>query len=470
MKLHRSFFRAHSASLAGICLLASVGASTLSAQRPEDRALPPPPPVNAEFKFDFGPGNAPDGYTSVAADTVYASERGHGFDFGSKPVGVERGGNNPLIDGLVTTAESPFFFSVKVPEGNYRITVTLGDSQGESSTTIRTESGHLMTPRIVTAPGKFETFTFYANVRRPELPPPPRNAPGGSKVHMFLEGEAEARCWDEKLTIEFNGARPCLGAMEIVKDNAVPTIFIAGDSTVGDPRRGPGGNWSTQLCQFFKPEVSVCNSAEGGETTKSFITGYRFDKVLSQMKAGDFFLVQFGHNDSKANWPQSYTEPTTSFKAYLRVFIAETQRRGATLVLVTPMERRQNGDSVGPWARAMREVAEQDKVPLIDQWATSKQLWTAMGENVGQAFSDQTHLSGYGGYLLSKLIVGGIRKNVPSLARFVVDDFKEMDPAHPEPRPEYLSQSPGPGVPPRGPRGAGNPAPAATPPPGTKAP
>ena len=63
---------------------------------------------------------------------------------------------------------------------------------------------------IVTAPGRFETRTFYANVRRPQIPPPPRNAPGGTEVHMFLAGEAEARCWDEKLTIEFNGTRPSL--------------------------------------------------------------------------------------------------------------------------------------------------------------------------------------------------------------------------------------------------------------------
>ena len=269
---------------------------------------------------------------------------------------------------------------------------------------------------------------------------------------MFLAGEAEARCWDDRLTIEFNGARPCLCSMEIVKDDTVPTIFTAGDSTVGDPRRGPGGNWPTHLCQFLKPEIALCNSAEGGETSKSFITGLRMDKVLSQMKAGDFFLIQFGHNDSKAQWPQTYTEPETSFKAYLRIFIAETKRRGATLVLVTPMERRANGDSVGPWARAMREVAAEEHVPLIDQWAMSKEMWTAMGDNVGVAFGDQTHLSGYGGYLLSKLIVAGIKKNVPELARFVVDDFKEMDPAHPEPPPEYLQQSPGPGVPRRGSR------------------
>jgi lysophospholipase L1-like esterase len=261
---------------------------------------------------------------------------------------------------------------------------------------------------------------------------------------MFLAGEAAARHWDEKLTLEFNGPRPVLAALELVKDDTVPTLFTAGDSTVGDPRRGPGGNWPTQLCQFLKPEIALCNAAEGGETSKSFLTGRRLDKVLSQMKAGDFLLVQFGHNDSKPQWPQSYTDPATTFKAYLGVYLAETRRRGATLVLVTPMERRGNGDTVGPWARAMREFAAEHHVPLIDQWAMSKVMWTALGPDVGTAFADQTHLNGYGGYLLAKNIVRGLRSGVPGLAKFIVDDFQEMDPAHPEPPPGYLQQSPGP--------------------------
>ena len=418
--------------------------------RPEGKPLPPSPPACIEFKFDFGAGRTAEGFTHVAANENYSSEKGFGFDFGSKPVDVARGGDNPRRDGFVTTSESPFFFSVKVPEGNYRVTVTLGDSQGDSNTTIRTEAGHIMAVDLATIGGQTISRTFYANVRRPELQPPlPPNAPGGTIVHMFLVGEAESRAWDEKLTIEFNGSRPCLMKIEIVKDDAVPTIFVAGDSTVGDPRRGPAGNWPTQMCQWFKPEVAVCNSAEGGETSKSFVTGLRMDKVLSQMRPGDFFLIQFGHNDSKSQWPQTYTEPGTTFKAYLGVFLAETTRRGGTLVLVTPMERRNNGDTVGPWARAMREFAAEHHVPLIDQWTMSKEMWTALGPDVGTAFSDQTHLNGYGGYLLSKLVVRGIKAGVPGLAKFVADDFKDMDPAHPEPPPAYLQQSSGPVVPAR---------------------
>ncbi|HYP15923.1 MAG TPA: rhamnogalacturonan acetylesterase [Opitutus sp.] len=444
----RRFRAANPAVILGFaaCLAAGI-TPRLAAQRPEDRPRPPPAPVRAEFRFDFGSGRAAENFVPVRADTVYDSERGYGFDFGAPVTEVAAGGDEPRTDGFVTATEAPFFFSVKVPEGNYRVTVTLGDPKEASSTTIRTEAAHLMAADVSTRAGQHITRTFYANVRRPQIPPPPKNAPGGTQVHMFLAGEAEARCWDEKLTIEFNGVRPCLTAIEVVKDDAIPTLFVAGDSTVGDPRRGPGGNWPTQMCQFFKPEIVVCNSAEGGETSKSFVTGLRLDKVLSQMKPGDFFLIQFGHNDSKQQWPQSYTEPGTTFDAYLRVFIAETRRRGATPILVTPMERRSNGDTVGRWARAMRAVAEAEKVPLVDQWAMSKELWTALGANVNQAFTDQTHLSGYGGYLLSKLVVGALRKNVPELGRFVVDDFAEMAPSAPEAPPAYLQQSPGPGAP-----------------------
>ena len=394
-------------------------ASVVFAQRPEDKPLPAAAAVKVDLKYSFDSASANDAYTSA---------KGAGFDLGTKP------------------GDTPFFFSVKVPAGNYRVTVTLGDKATDSDTTIRSESAQLHAVGIRTAAGQFTQRVFYANVRRPEIQPPaPLNAPGEPRVHMFIPGEEAMRHWDEKLTLEFNGPKPRVAAIEIHKDDQVPTIFTAGDSTVADPRNGPGGNWPTQLPQFLKPEVAVCNAASSGETSKSFITGERLDKVLSQMKAGDFFLVQFGHNDSKPQWPQSYTEPATSFKAYLGVYLAETKRRGATLVLVTPMERRSNGDTVGPWARAMREFAQENNVPLIDQWAMSKETWAALGKDAGTAFADQTHLNGYGGYLLAKNIVHGIKAGVPALAKFIVDDYVDMDPRKPEAPPAYLQQSPGPG-------------------------
>lgn len=422
---------------AGLILVGS-----LRAQRAEDRAPPPPSSVPFGRHFDFGSGAGRSGDARVDAATTYTAERGFGLDFGSKPVGVAPRDEDVRGGGFITTEHPPLFFSVRVPEGNYRVTVTLGDPAGESDATIRTEAGQLAVADLATRRGQIVTRTFYANVRRPELPTPPKNAPGGTTVHMFLPGEAESRIWDDKLTIEFNGTRPCIRAIDVEKDDKVPTLFVAGDSTVADPRSGPGGNWPTQMVQFLKPDIAVCNSAQGGETSKSFVTGLRLDKVLSQMKPGDFLLAQFGHNDSKAQWPQTYTEPATTFKAYLGVFLAETTRHGGTLVLVTPMERRANGDTVGAWARAMKEFGAENHVAVIDQWTVSKELWTALGDHVGSAFVDPTHLSGYGGYLLARLMVRGIQQNVPALARHVVDDFQPMDPAHPEAPPAYLRQKP----------------------------
>ncbi|MBC7784767.1 MAG: rhamnogalacturonan acetylesterase [Burkholderiales bacterium] len=396
----------------------------------------------ADLRFDFGPGKAKPGHTAVSADTAYSSERGYGFDNGVVPTGVESGGDDPATDGLVAS-ERPFFFSVKVPEGNYKVTITFGDPKGESHTTLRAETGRVMAADISTAAGEIVTRSFIVNIQKKTLPAPPANAPGWPEVHMFLPSEPTSRRWDEKMTLAFNGARPCVSAIEITRADDVPTVFLAGDSTVGDPHQGHGGNWSTQIPQYFKPDVAISNNAEGGETTKSFLTGARLDKILSQMKPGDFLLIQFAHNDSKKQWPQSYTEPATTFKAYLKVYLEETRRRGGTLVLVTPMERRSNEDSVGPWARAMREFAEVEKVPIIDQWTVSKQMWTALGPKVGSAFSDQTHLSAYGGYLLSKVVAEGIKKNVPELAKYMFDDFQPLDMNNLDQRPGYLSQPTG---------------------------
>ena len=152
----------------------------------------------------------------------------------------------------------------------------------------------------------------------------------------------------------------------------VPTVFIAGDSTVTDQPREPTTSWGQMLPVFFKPDVAIANHAESGETLKSFITGLRLDKILSQIRKGDYLFMQFGHNDQKENWPQTYVEPFTTYKQYLKVFIAEARRRGAIPVLVTPMQRR-NFDgagrirnTLGDFPEAVRQTAAEEHVALID--------------------------------------------------------------------------------------------------------
>jgi hypothetical protein len=93
----------------------------------------------ATFKFDFGPGPVGDGMTRVLSEMVYSESSGFGFEAGASVKAVDRGGDDQVTWDFCT-ADGPFFFSVAVPEeGNYRVTVTLGDRQAESVTTIKAE-------------------------------------------------------------------------------------------------------------------------------------------------------------------------------------------------------------------------------------------------------------------------------------------------------------------------------------------
>src|ERR1700749_607251 len=84
--------------------------------------------AQTSFKFDFGPGKVAPGYTQVLPAMLYSKDTGMGFDQGTTPVGVDRGGKDPLKSDFVTS-DKPFYFSVNVPEGNYKVSVTFGDEK-----------------------------------------------------------------------------------------------------------------------------------------------------------------------------------------------------------------------------------------------------------------------------------------------------------------------------------------------------
>jgi lysophospholipase L1-like esterase len=373
--------------------------------------------------FAFGP--APAEYTQVAPDAVYGTASGFGYDLKSNPA-----------DGKA------FFFSVKEPEGNYRATVQLGDPSAACTTTVKAESRRLMIQEVRTAPGQFVTRQIIVNVRNSSIPPPPANAPGGDAVRLN-DREAGVLHWDDKLTFEFIGEHPCVHTIDLEKVD-VPTVFIAGDSTVTDQPNEPFASWGQMLPRFFKADIAIANHAESGETLKSFVTGLRLDKLLSQMKRGDYLLMQFGHNDMKENWPQTYVEPSTTYKAYLSVFIAEARRRGATPVLVTPMQRRQfDGggkirNSLGGYPEAMRQLARDEKAALVDLNAMSVAFYEALGPGkapfaFGNGGKDATHHSQYGAYELAKCVIEGIRSANIDLAQHIFADTPRFDPAHPDP-------------------------------------
>jgi len=400
-------------------------------------AAEPTMPGSATRAFDFN---------RLTAADIFTTERGYGFD------------RDTHAD---TATNAPFYFSVVVPEGNYRVSITFGDEHAASANTVRAESRQLLLENLVTAPGEFVTRDFVVNVRHAQFQPPEKNAPGGDTV-VLNDRERGLLRWDDKLTLEFNGASPRVRSVRIDPAPAdTPTVFLAGDSTVTDQPHEPGASWGQMLPRFFKPVVAIANHAESGETLKSFIFGHRLTKLLLQLKAGDYLFIQFGHNDEKKQWPQTYVEAHTTYRAYLKAFIAEARLRHATPVLVTSMQRRvfdaqgRIRNTHGDYPAVVREVAREEDVALIDLERMSVAFYEALGpEKSPLAFSDGgkdiTHHDNYGAYELAKCVVQGIRTAKLPLADFIVDDFKAFDPARPDspdtfalpPSPDHSNERP----------------------------
>ena len=399
----------------------------------------------ALYKFDFGPGAVADGYLPVLPATVYTSELGYGFEPGAAVTGVDRGGADPVREDFITS-DRPFFFSARVPaEGNYRVTVTLGDAAGETTTTIKAELRRLMAENVHTAPGQFATVSFIVNTRTPQIAPTGDIKAGEVKLKAPRESIQEGWAWDDRITLEFSNARPAVCAVEIAKVD-VPTVFLLGDSTVCDQSREPYASWGQMLTRFFKPEIAIANHGESGETYRDSIGRRRLDKILSVMKPGDYLIMQFGHNDQK-QIAAGTGGPFTTYQAEIKQHVDAVRRRGGIPVIVSPMERREfaeNGrikPTLADYAAASRQAARELNVAFIDLNAMSLPFYEALGPEPSKlAFArpapdqvDNTHHDNYGAYELAKCVVEGIRENHLPLAQYIVDDFQGFDPAHPDP-------------------------------------
>jgi lysophospholipase L1-like esterase len=353
----------------------------------------------------------------------------------------------PTVEGRSCTSDKPFFFSIPIPEGNYRVTVVLGGPHA-SVTTVRAEGRRLMLEKIPTAANASVTKTFDANVRYPEI-----SSDADKKVKLKPR-ELGILDWDHKLTLEFNGDHPSVRSIDIEPIPNAPVLYLAGDSTVVDQYYEPWAAWGQMLPRFFLPGIVIANHAESGETTKSFVAEHRLAKIMTTIKPGDYLFIQFAHNDMKPG-----AVPLAEYKKLLSDYIAQTRAKGATPVLVTSMNRRTFDDagkitnSFGPYPDAMREVAVEQKVALIDLNAMSKTLFEAMGpEGTLKAFmhypadsfpgqteaiSDDTHFNSYGAYELARCIVHGIRETNLPVKKFLDPTVPDFNPAHPDPQPAF---------------------------------
>lgn len=181
-------------------------------------------------------------------------------------------------------------------------------------------------------------------------------------------------------------------------------IFYIGDSTVQLNKFDtyPQTGMSQVLELFLAPGVRVMPHGKNGRSTKSFLDEGLFAPVQEQMEAGEFLLIQFGHNDEKAD-PARHTEPFGSFQENLRFFIAEARKMGANPVLITPIARRHFDEagnflpgSHGDYPEAVRQVGAEKCVPVADLTALTESFLAELGDEHSKPLFvwpvDNTHL------------------------------------------------------------------------------
>jgi lysophospholipase L1-like esterase len=381
--------------------------------------------------------------TRVTADDVDSSAKGYGYDFKEVIDGARAAQTETfrLSNGI-------FYFSVNLPDGNYRVTVTLGSKKAKANTTVRAESRRLFVQNAETKKGEFKTFSFIVNKRNTTI-----NLADGKTDRVRIKKREESKLnWDDKLTIEINGDAPACSSIKIEPANDVPTLWLCGNSTVVDQDYEPWASWGQMITRWFDDGVAVGNYAESGETATSFIGAGRLKKIVSLMKKGDYIFMEFGHNDQKEKRPGSGAFYNYAYA--LKQFVDEARAKGVTPIFVTPTQRRMfdNDGKIkethANYPEAMRWVAKDLGVQVIELHDMTRTFFETLGvENSKRAlvhypagtypnqtnkFEDNTHFNPYGAYEISKMIVEGMKLlNLPVLSH-LRSDYAPFNPAQPD--------------------------------------
>lgn len=205
-------------------------------------------------------------------------------------------------------------------------------------------------------------------------------------------------------------------------------IVLVGDSTVND-----AGGWGYGFKLFLTTNALCVNTAANGRSSKSFIAEGRWQKALEEK--GDYYLIQFGHNDEPGKGPERETDPATSYPQNLARFVDDVRAIGGKPVLVTSLTRRMFDGSetnklkrnLEPYVAAMKKVAREKNVPLVDLHASSVELCEKIGPEATGKFNpvkdgkpDTTHLNAGARVVFARLVVVDLRRAVPELAPYLL--------------------------------------------------
>lgn len=342
-------------------------------------------------------------------------------------------------------SKAPFFFSVKVPDGNYRVSVTLGSRRQAAVTTVRAECRRLMVEPVATRRRELRTVSFVVNKRSTRI--------DDRHSVRIKDRERDYLHWDDRLTFEFNGSAPAVSRIVIDRDTTATTLFLCGNSTVVDQSREPWASWGQMIPRWWDEGVAVCNLAESGLTAGSFLAQGRLDYIMAHLRRGDYVFCEFGHNDQKER--NAGAGAWYNFSHNLKVFIDRVRQKGGIVVFCTPTQRRafDNAhqhilETHGDYPDAMRAVAQREKVPVIELHNMTRTFFETLGYEGStralvhyaahtfpgqeQPLADNTHFNPYGAYEVAKMVVEGIRQLGLPLAAHLRSDWRDYSPDNPD--------------------------------------
>ena len=167
----------------------------------------------------------------------------------------------------------------------------------------------------------------------------------------------------------------------------MPRIMLLGDSTCAAkrPDARPETGWGEMLPRFVREGWTVDNRAINGLATKDMIARGIFQEALDCLSSGDIVLLQFGHNDSKAEDPSRYSAPWTEYIVNLVYITSRIKAKGALPVIITSIARRRFSegliiDTHGDYPAAAKAAAHQSGCPCIDMTVPTMVALQAMGE------------------------------------------------------------------------------------------
>ncbi len=353
---------------------------------------------------DAGSGGIPGAGGGAAGGQAGASGSG-GAAGGSGGSGGATAGV-PLDPTLLSrcTGTNPIRCTIPVAaNGDYTVTVELGDPAAASSSRIQAELLRVVVPTVSLAAGQLSQQTFSVNVR--------------AEVHDGYSAPGMI------LDLLIDGTAPRLHGLGVAARPALPTIFLAGDSTVCDWDPAAANilspiqrGWAQEVSQYFGPGIAVANYADSGETAGSFYSKF-FPAARAAMRAGDYLFIQFGHNDQKAQ------ADIDAYQANLMKYIADARARNVTPVLFTPVARR-TATAANPGFAGLdqqaRDLAAAENVALIDLTNLAIAYYRTVPD-ISLLFAtptEGTHFSETGATQVANLVVQALKNSPLPLKSF----------------------------------------------------